>query len=151
MKTVAITGHRVLSPQKIEVVHSAMHSLLKNDSVDRVLFGGAVGADSEALRACLFFRQKLGKQIQLVVVTPDTVDQQPVQVQVWIKQADEVIELKNLITSEDHYNSYHIRNRYLVENAEIVIAFFNGQYNSGTGHAMRHAKLLGKKLAIIPV
>lgn len=118
-----------------------MKALVGNASLDAIYFGGAAGADTEALRAALELRS--GKRPHLVVVVPDTIDKQPLLTREWTRQADEVIELQNPITSDDGYASFKTRNQYLVDVGSFGVAFFNGNYKSGTGHAVRAAEKIG--------
>ena len=53
---------------------------------------------------------------------------------------DELIELGNPITNEDRYRSYKIRNEFLVDISSFLLAFFNGNYASGTGSAILYAE-----------
>lgn len=148
-KIVSITGHRNLDVSSRSKVRSAMKALVGNPSIDAIYFGGADGADTEALRAALQFR--VGTRPWLVVVVPDTVRAQPASTRDWTYQADEVIELGNPITSEDHFSSYRKRNEYLIDCGTSVVAFFNGNYKSGTGQAVRYAERDGVVVLKIPV
>lgn len=137
-KIASMTGHRKFGPGDKERVWAAMRALVANPSIDAIYFGGAAGADTEALKACLASRT--GKRPWLVVVVPDTVEKQPYAVREWIRKADEVIELRKPITPDDRFESYLSRNRYLVDIATFLIAFWNGDYKTGTGHAVRCAE-----------
>lgn len=148
-KIAAITGHRDLSPKDLNRVQTAMRGLVHNPTIDAIYFGGAIGADTEALRAALTYRTE--KRPWLVVVTPDTVEHQPGPTQVWSRQADELIELKNPITSNDKFASYRIRNQFLVDACTLLVAFWNGNYKSGTGSAVRMAERQGKPVHRIPL
>lgn len=118
-----------------------MKALVGNKTLDAIYFGGARGADTEALKAALEFRE--GQHPKLVVVVPDTVENQPSDTREWTRKADEVIELRNPITSEDSYASFKARNQYLVDAATLLVAFWNGVYKSGTGSAVRMAERAG--------
>lgn len=61
-----------------------------------------------------------------------------------ISQADKVI------CTSPHYskNVYAVRNKYMVEHSDKLIAFVNN-YRSGTGQTIRFAQSLGLKINII--
>lgn len=113
-----------------------MKALVRNPKIDAVYFGGAMGTDTEALRAALEYRPA---KVRLVVVVPDTIEAQHYLTREWTRKADEIIELKNEITSFNRYASYKIRNQALIDAASLLVAFFNGNQRTGTWHAMRCA------------
>jgi len=116
--------------------------LVENSSIREIYFGGAKGTDNEALKAALYHR--IGKYPRLTVVLPDTLEHQPVETHQWTSKADAMIELKQAITSEDGYTSYRKRNEYLVDHGTFLVAFFNGNFKSGTGQAISYAEKSGK-------
>lgn len=144
----SITGHRELGPKSLSRLRAAMRGLAQNPRVDAIYFGGARGSDTEALKAALEYRQ--GKRPWLVVVVPDYLKNQPWDTRKWSQKADELIELGNPITPEDRYQSYHTRNEYLVNVCSFLVAFFNGNYACGTGHAVRFAEKDGLQVFKVP-
>lgn len=142
LKIAAITGHRLVHSRALDRIQKAMHLLIDNSTIDEIYFGGAKGTDTEALRAALQYRK--GRRPRLVVVVPDTIDSQPSNTRHWTDSADEVIELGNPITDEDGYSSYRIRNEYLVNVCTFLVAFFNGDFKTGTGQAINYATRIGK-------
>lgn len=149
MKAAAITGHRTLGPISIRRVWTAAETLLNNLTIDVVYLGGASGVDTEFLKAALQYR--VGLRPKLIVVVPDTVERQPVSTREWTRRADEIVELLEPITSDNRYLSYKKRNEYLIDQSTFLIAFFNGNFKSGTGSAINYAKKCGKKVYTIPV
>jgi uncharacterized phage-like protein YoqJ len=126
-----------------------MKVLVGNPTIDAIYFGGALGADTIALRAASEYRK--GKRPHLTVVCPDTRDKQPWDARKYFDLADEVIELKNHITKADNYASFKERNVYLVDQASVVVGFFSGNWASGTGHALKYAKNQGVETRVIQV
>lgn len=126
-----------------------MDGLVKNPSIDAIYFGGAKGGDTEALKAALFYRT--GRRPWLVVVVPDVVTKQPFETRAWTHRADEVIELKNPITSDDDYEAYTIRDQYLVDVGSLLVAFWRGNYKTGTGKTVRMAENSGLKIVRVPL
>ncbi len=118
-----------------------MKLVAQNKTVDAIYFGGALGADTVALRAAHEFRE--GKRPHLTVVAPDTAARQPFEARKWFKLADEVIELHYPITKNDGYESFKQRNQYIVDISTSLVAFWNGDSKSGTGSAVRMAQQVG--------
>lgn len=148
-KIVSVTGHRSLTATDRERVRKGAQALVSNPTIDAIYFGGARGVDTEALKVALELRTE--KKPWLVVVVPDTVEAQPYDTRLWTRKADEVIELRNLITRDDKFASYRIRNQYLVDICMFLVAFFNGDYKSGTGQAVRMAEKDGLFVYKVPV
>jgi predicted Rossmann fold nucleotide-binding protein DprA/Smf involved in DNA uptake len=149
MKSAAITGHRTLGLVSARRVWTAAETLLKNLTIDTIYLGGASGVDTEFLKAALHYRVELNPK--LIVVVPDIVERQPVSTREWTRRADEVVQLLEPITKDNRYLSYRKRNEYLVDHSNFLIAFFNGDFKSGTGSAINYAKKCGKRVYIIPV
>jgi hypothetical protein len=149
MKAAAITGHRTLGPTSTRRVWTAAKTLLRNLTIDSIYLGGASGVDTEFLKAALEYRE--GLRPKLIVVVPDTVERQPVSTREWTRRADGIVELLEPITADNSYLSYKKRNEYLVDQSTFLIAFFNGNFKSGTGSAINYAKKCGKKVYTIPV
>lgn len=146
----SVTAHRDIGPSDLSVIHAAMRVLVTHDDVDAIYFGGARGGDTEALKAALYFRGK-NKRPWLAVVVPDTIAQQPQETHFWTQKADELIELKNPITKDNFFKSYMIRDRYLVDIATFLVAFFNGNYKSGTGMTVKMAEKDGLEVHRIAI
>jgi hypothetical protein len=148
-KIVSITGHRSLSPTDKTIVRKGIQALVNNKTIDAIYLGGARGVDTEALKAALELRTD--KRPWLTVVLPDTISDQPLDTREWTRKADEIIELRNPITKDNKYVSYRIRNQYLVDICMFLVAFFNGDYRSGTGQAVRMAEKVGLFVYKVPV
>jgi predicted Rossmann fold nucleotide-binding protein DprA/Smf involved in DNA uptake len=148
-KIISITGHRSLTSTDRAVVRKGIQALVNNKTIDALYFGGAKGVDTEAIKAALELRTD--KKPWLTVVLPDTISDQPFETREWTRKADEVIELKNPITKDNKFASYRIRNQYLVDICKFLVAFFNGDYKSGTGQAVRMAEKVGLVVYKVPI
>lgn len=140
---ISISGHREI--ENPNIIYEAIDKVLSINNVTEMLFGGARGADNYALSAAL----ANVKKPKLTVVVPDTVDKQPAECQHNIRLADNLVELKNPIVWP--YESYKIRNCYLVENCDFLLAFFNGKQAGGTWQAIKYAKSVNKYVKQIKV
>lgn len=149
---VAITGHRKLSPADAALVTARVESLIYDVRPAVVIFGGAVGVDTVALAAAQHHRSHRGGTVRahpsrLVVIVPDTVSAQPHDAREAIQlYADEVVELRRAITSADGWEAYHARNREMVERADVVLGFWDGNKQSGTGACLAYASRVGRPL-----
>jgi len=145
----SITAHRELAASDHAVIQKAMQTLVKHPDVDAIYFGGARGGDTVALQAALYFRTD--QRPWLTVVVPDKLQHQPAETHVWSRKADEIIELGNPITRDDYFRSYTIRDQYLVDVASYLVAFFSGNYKSGTGKTVRMAEKDGVQVHKVKV
>ena len=62
-----------------------------------------------------------------------------------LRDSDRIVQLC------DNYQRgcYHIRNRYMVDNCDILIAIYNGETKGGTAYTVNYARKLGKEIVII--
>ena len=62
-----------------------------------------------------------------------------------LRDSDRIIQLC------DNYQRgcYHIRNRYMVEHCDALIAIYNGEPKGGTSYTVNYARKLGKEIVII--
>ncbi len=145
---VSVTAHRAtagsstLSSDDIHKIHICMKKVVSLPHIDAIYFGGARGGDTEALKAALHFRGGSPRPY-LVVVVPDTLLKQPFETHTFSRKADEIIELKHPITPTDGFSAYSKRDQYLVDVATSLLAFFSGNYASGTGKTVRMAEEVG--------
>ena len=131
-ESVAITGHRVYPDR------GALYRGLDRINARRYYFGGAQGIDSDALEYVGLTRPRS----QRIVVVPNRLIDQPRFAQMKTRQyATEVIELRNTGT-----NRYFIRNRYLVDNTNKTVAFYDFRGRGGTLQTMNYASSQRKLL-----
>lgn len=144
---IAITANRKLDPDDNTTIFNKMAELVTNENVEAIYFGGAIGGDHVALEAALSI-QAINKP-KLIVVVPCVLANQPKVTHENIKKADELIELKNPITQDDNWKSFHQRNEYMVDHAEKTICFFNGLRRGGSYSCAQYAEKQGKVVEYI--
>jgi len=147
-KVVAISGCRDYNAttNKGLLVESLAKIYISSDSI---LFGGALGVDTDALVVCGLMNEDAEHKKELVAVCPDTLAQQPYKAQEAIKKyATSVIELKNKIIPQNGYESFKTRNRYLVDNSKMLVAFWDKE-STGTKHAIDYAKEKNKPCLVV--
>ena len=134
---IAITGHRDYPDR------GALFRGLDNLHAREYVFGGARGADSDALEYISKTQTLSGR----TVVVPNRVIDQPLSSQAIIKRdATRVIELKN--TGADRFM---IRNRNMVDRSTHVRAFYDFRGHGGTFNTIKYTKSIGKPYDVWPM
>jgi predicted Rossmann fold nucleotide-binding protein DprA/Smf involved in DNA uptake len=111
--------------------------------------GGAVGIDSLAL-----LWLAVHSRARITVVVPGTIAQQPVPARQTIAHCrDRIAEMVELGATDLSTPAYHARNRYMVDRAQMVIAFpLEGlEAPSGTWQTINYACGQGKPRLIVPI
>ena len=145
---VVVTGARGIDGQGVARVE-AMMDLIVGSGPDGMVFGGAWGTDTVALRAAWRSRSTGGRP-KLVVVVPGRVGEQTNEATEAIQQyADETIELGLPL---DQAHSFQTRNERMIteamlrddEERPVVVAFpLDGVLRGGTRNCMLAARRRG--------
>ena len=134
---IAISGHRDYPDP------GALYKGLDNLRAREYIFGGARGADTDALR---YLSRTQPGSIRTVVV-PNTLTDQPAStIPITQQNATRVIELRN-----PGPDRYYIRNRYMVDHSTHLRAFYDGRGRGGTYQSMNYAKSVGKPFDVWPL
>lgn len=114
------------------------------------LSGGALGMDMYAAEIVLQLRERY-PHIALEMVIP--FDDQPAKWQQGYKaRYDRLLAEADIVTYTGHsytLGCMFVRNRYLVNNADLLLAAFDGQ-PGGTAMTVKYAKELGVQVTCIP-
>lgn len=138
--TVAFTGHRNYDGSADAELQDLLETLYQR-GYRRFLSGMAWGFDLAAAEAVIALRQRYS-DVELVAVEPyawfgrlfkgdDLVLYERVKA-----AADEVV----VVGCSGEPTDYIARNDYLVDNASVVVAWWNGALRGGTAYTMRRAK-----------
>ena len=114
--------------------------------------GGALGADSDFAECVLLYKES-NPQISLEIAVPCQTQSRG-----WSKEnqaryerilqcADKVSVLSPTYTPW----CMHVRNRYMVDNADAVLGVWNGKEEGGTYETLKYAKKKGKTVIILPI
>lgn len=134
---IAISGHRDYYDR------AALYRGLNHTRAREYIFGGARGADSDALE---YIARSRPGSVRTVVV-PNRVIDQPAHARLMIKRhATQVIELRNT-----GWDRFQIRNRFMVDRAQHLRAFFDFRTRGGTLNTINYARIKGKDFSIYPV
>ncbi|HVI40119.1 MAG TPA: hypothetical protein VM577_05625 [Anaerovoracaceae bacterium] len=147
MYKAAITAHRDLAESDHDVIFNTMADLLTDPDLEAIYFGGASGGDTVALQACLDITMM--NRPKLIVVVPDQLTKQHPGTWWASRQADELIEMGLTIQKSDGWAAYHARDRYMVDHADKLIAFWDGIKKGGTYNTKVYGEALKKY--VIPV
>ena len=159
--TVCFTGHR---PQHFSFGFDENHPdciLLKKhlkdeilrqieNGADTFLCGMAQGVDTWAAETVLLFREQF-PFIKLIaaIPCPDQPKRWSVQaIQRYeniVKQCDEKI----IISPFYHGGCMHQRNRYMVDNSDVLIAVYDSSESGGTASTVNYAKKQGKLIVTL--
>ena len=171
---ICFTGHRPSklggynwnSKKNKQIMNSIRETVINiyNNMVDdetlRVKVGGALGIDQMAFAICYDLIEE-GYNIELIVCVPfkDQPKMWPNKSKLLYKdqlnKADEVIYVDRLTNTKyinannkiDIYvqNKMQLRNIYMVDDSDIVIAYWDGS-KGGTDNCIKYAKSLNKKI-----
>ncbi len=152
---ISVTGHR---PNKLggysfdvycklmDVFHSWLY---KNQEVDTVISGMALGWDQAVCEATLHMKIDLGRPIHLVAAIPclgqDKMwpSKSQKEYKKLLSRCDEVVYVSN----QPYFPScMQERNCFMVNNSELVVALYNGDLSGGTFNCLQYAKKQNKPI-----
>jgi len=131
---VGITASRRFKSIDSQLIDSKILDLVIAPNVNEIVFGGAKGGDTIALKAALLHRAGLYRPgakpsiPKLVVIVPDVVRSQPPETWAITERADEVVELHLPIIKDDGWLAYRKRNEAIVDRCNRMVAFWTGSY-----------------------
>lgn len=143
----AITGHRKISDEDIDLVRKTIRDLASHSNNDTFILGGALGVDLEALDELLLLKQD-GVNVNITVVLPSTLSSTPNHSRKLIEKSIDLISLEEMGLDPSNKGSYLKRNNRMLELADGLIVFWNGDPFTGTGYTLRKAYDLDKKVAV---
>jgi len=176
MKTICFTGHRpdklgsydwnTPKNQRImEKLKEQIEQEIIHNNVKTFIFGVALGIDQMAFEIVKKIQEysRYGHDIKMILAIPfekqaskwfnkNDIDRYNAQKE-W---ADEVIyvdtvdgyEFKGVAVGEYHPAKMMIRNKFMVNNSDKIIAVWNGS-KGGTANAVNYAKKIGKEIIVI--
>ena len=151
MKSVCITGHRDISEGKIDYVREQLRKEVEQaieDGFTLFLCGMADGSDLE-FGAIVVENKEAHPNLFLEAVIPykNRLKSKNPRFKQVLAQCNGL----KLIAQEYSPDCFFVRNRYLVENSQRVIAVFDGRDRSGTAQTMRMAASKNLELHVIDI
>ena len=160
-KTCCCTGHRPkgfpFAYGKDAVRHKAYLDMLCEKvelavtkyNVTHFISGMAIGVDLDFADAVLKLKGKYSVTLECAVPCPNQTvrwnERDVARYQTILQQADKV----SLISDKYTHDCMLKRNRYMVDNSELVIAVFNGERTGGTWYTINYADKKEKHIEII--
>ena len=164
MKTLCVTGHRPAKlpwkykkegPEYDEYCESLgcyIDDCIRH-GYTHFISGMALGVDMDFAETVLDFKAQYGFHISLECAIPC-----PNQTLKWasteITRYNKILGKANKITVvNDHYFStcMLVRNRYMVDHSDTVLAIWNGEESGGTWQTIKYARSKNKKIDIIHI
>lgn len=141
------TGHRDFNSEKYPNIYLKLVDEIKkvyNDGCDYFITGAARGLDYEAAVAVNSLKSNgFSVTLEAAIPYPQMISQY--QCAYSIINSD-----VNIYIGEKYSREiFHIRNRYMVDKSDVVIAVYDGRKGGGTDYTMKYAKKCGKKLIVI--
>lgn len=160
--SLAFTGHRPeLLPfgenelsvpslrTKMMILTEIMNSAA--NGCDTFFAGGARGGDLIFAEQVLIVKAAEFPDIRLITVVPYE-GQANGWTEAWRDRYFRVLELStDVITLSPRYtrDCYHVRNRFLVSNADKLLALYNGGATGGTAYTVKYAQQQNKEIIVI--
>lgn len=164
MKKVMVTGHRPQTLNKLmryndfndipfmEYVDALNYEI--DDCIrkgyDYFICGGAIGVDSDFAEIVLH-QKGYNENLKLEIAVPcDNQDlkwtyEDKAKYRDILESADVVHQVGKQYTAD----CMHKRNMYMVDNSDLVLAFWNGEEKGGTYFTIKYAQSVGKPIEII--
>ena len=157
-KTIAFTGHR---PETLNLTEDQYDDLQlrlwkeiyarMEQGYDTFLCGAARGTDIMCGEIVLAEKETAHPNVKLICAIPFREQARRWEI-LWrmrhyelLRGADKVV----LLCDSYQRGCYHLRNRYMVDNADLLIAVYNGSPKGGTAYTINYARKQGKDIIII--
>lgn len=146
-KTVCFTGHRQIYAFEKQALFNALHMEIERQiRAGARLFrtGGALGFDTMAAQAVLKLREKHSDvQLELILPCPSQDARWQTQDRQIYKQILEQADRIQYIGSQYFNGILQLRNRQLVQGADVCIAYLKSSHGGGTAYTSALALRLG--------
>ena len=161
-KALSFTGHRPeslpfgeneLSAESIRVKTMILDEIMSSaaNGCDTFLNGGARGGDIIFAEQVLLVKATEYPNIRLITVVPHE-GQANSWSEAWRERYFRIHELSTeVITLAPRYSRdcYHVRNRYLVDNADKLLALYSGGATGGTAYTVKYARQKNREIIVI--
>lgn len=151
MKAICVTGHREIPSDKIEYVRQELRREAERaveDGFTLFISGFAEGVDIEFAAIVAEMKAEIPALfLEAAIPHPGRMRTKDTLFHKLIAQCNGV----KIVSGEYSPDCYFVRNRYLIENSERVVAVFDGRQHGGTAQTMRMAVAKGCNLRIIDI
>ncbi len=155
-QTAAFSGYRHdklrVSIDNSDALHTLKLSIAKsleelyNKGIRRFITGGAIGFDTMAAIEIVELRNT-HSDVEHIIAAPFAGQELRYSPKDQIKYHDNIAsaDIVHYISKEYHKSAYHERNRYMLQNASILVCYYDGQ-SGGTMYTVNHALNLGLEI-----
>ena len=161
-KAVAFTGHRPETIPYIDDTDSDRYFHLEkaiwqevhryiNAGYNTFYCGAARGADMLCGEIILSEKETNHPELKLVCAIPFKEQargwgfMEKLQYRELLRRTDRIVQ----VCDSYQRGCYHVRNRYMVDNSDVLIAIYNGEPKGGTAYTVNYAWKQGKEITII--
>ncbi len=138
-KTCCVTGHREIDPQRAERLNQLVRAELEQavaDGFTHFISGFAAGADLLFAEAVIALKRKYPITLEAAIPYPGRMHSRDLQFQRCLSECDVV-----KVHADTYFKGcYMIRNRYMVDHSDRVIAIYDGVSRGGTYNTVRYAE-----------
>lgn len=119
--------------------------------VDTFYCGAARGSDIICGEDIVFRKTLCSKPFTLICSIPFKEQPRGWELEWKMRYWDLLKNSDRIVQTSDRYQRgcYHIRNRYLVDHSDILLAIYDGYSSGGTAYTINYAKKTGKPIIII--
>jgi uncharacterized phage-like protein YoqJ len=143
-RNIAITGHRDIDKRTVEAAKWWVTRIAQKYPNATIITGGALGTDM--LVATLAIKAGLRSKVYLPFEFETHTSRWNAGSKAALKWILERSEVRVVGSSEYSVRLYYRRNEWMVDNADLVIAFWDGRLEGGTAGCIRYAQYRGKKV-----
>lgn len=150
-KTCCVTGHREIPEDKLAYVEAELRKAIlaaRDSGYTRFINGGAKGADLLFAAIVTELREQ-GCPIFLETALPyrGRLNSRDPAFQKMISACDRI----KVLYEKSSRSCYHVRNRYMVDESDLVIAVYDGRDTGGTVYTMNYAQDKHKTIQVIRI
>ena len=143
-------GDRLYKPLK-EALEQEVLRLTWMEGVRVFYIGMAMGFDIFAGEILLHMKNtgSIPEDVRIIAILPFTQQTARWHSADWVQRFLHLLRActdKGAFSVHHKDNSYKVRNRYMVEHSQYVIAFYNGRRRSGTGMTVHYAQTLQRQV-----
>ncbi|WP_242981776.1 SLOG family protein [Alkalibaculum bacchi] len=145
-----MTGHRELDPSKIEPIKKALRNAIMEaikDGYTHFISGFAEGVDLYFAEIVAELKEEHDLFLEAAILNRNRVKTKDTEFQRLLTQCNVV----GIHAEEYSPSCYLVRNRFMVQSSDFIIAVYDGREKGGTLSTMRYAHALEKEVKVISV
>lgn len=149
-KVVCFTGHRTVPPQDYAALNEQLHACVEDciaKGATTFRTGGALGFDTMAALCVLQARQNHPHvRLELILPYPEQADMWSASDTILYHQILEQADAHRFVSSKYYAGVLQLRNRALVEGADLCVAYLCSSHGGGAAYTASYALKKGLEL-----